>query len=152
MRAPLFVALHPYVRRRSPDKACPQRRERHDDEHGRQHVDHGKDFDAAHAQPRGDEDDAAAGGKVAEHSRRHVRGEEGGGSIEQGEDGELGYGDEADREAEKRPEHNAAEQIENGLGEEDVRGPGDAFVYRAEDAHAAEAERDRITPCTPRAT
>ena len=41
---------------------------------------------------------------------------------------------------EKRPEHDAAEQIENGLGEEDVRGPGDAFVYRAEDAHAAEAE------------
>ena len=52
----------------------------------------------------------------------------------------MGYGDEADREAEKRPEHDAAEQIENGLGEEDVRGPGDAFVYRAEDAHAAEAE------------
>ena len=69
---PLFVAVHLYVRRRSPDIACPQRRERHDDEHGRQHVDHGKDFDAAHAQPRGDEDDAAAGGKVAEHSRRHV--------------------------------------------------------------------------------
>lgn len=46
----------------------------------------------------------------------------------------MGYGDEADREAEKRPEHDAAEQIENGLGEEDVRGPGDAFVYRAEDA------------------
>lgn len=78
--------------------------------------------------------------KSLSHSRRHVRGEEGGGSIEQGEDGELGYGDEADREAEKRPEHDAAEQIENGLGEEDVRGPGDAFVYRAEDAHAAEAE------------
>ena len=63
MRASLFVALHPYVRRRSPDIACPQRRERHDDEHGREHVDHGKDFDAAHAQPRSDEDDAAAGVK-----------------------------------------------------------------------------------------
>ena len=40
----------------------------------------------------------------------------------------------------ERPKSDAAEQIENGLGEEDVRGPGDAFVYRAEDAHAAEAE------------
>lgn len=65
-----------------------------------------------------------------------MQGEEGGGSIEQ--EGELGYGVRLTDRPKKRPEHDAAEQIENGLGEEDVRGPGDAFVYRAEDAHAAE--------------
>lgn len=126
--------------RRSGDVVRPQEGKGDDEHHGREHVDDGKNFDAAHAQARSHKDDSAAGREIAKGCGRHLRRGKVDGKVEEGEDKELRNGDQADGNTEKGTEDDPAKKIEYSLGEQDGRITRHRLVDGSENAHAAEAK------------
>lgn len=118
----------------------PEEGKGHDKEHRRQHVDDGKNFDAAHAKPCGYKDDASAGGEVIQYRRRHLRRKQVDGEVQKGQNEKLRHGDQADGKAEQRSKNKPAEEIENCLGYKDGRIAGHPFIDGSKNAHTAETK------------